>query len=115
MKISKQTIPATPGKYWEVLQSVLEKSVEQALGRKIRAAGGRYYKLGHSGLPDRIIVLPPDGRTIFVELKQDGEELRLRQKYRAAELRSVGADVREVHGKAEADALLRELFPDPGR
>lgn len=93
---------------------MLESSVERALGSKVRKAGGKYYKLGHSGLPDRIIVLPPDGRVVFVELKQEKGKLRLRQEARAAELRAVGADVRAVHGSREANALVQELFPTPG-
>lgn len=93
---------------------MLERSVEQSLGRKVRKAGGRYYKLGQDGLPDRIIVLPPDGRTVFVELKQEKGRLRLRQKVRADELRAVGADVRAIHGTREANALVQELFPALG-
>ena len=52
---------------------MLEKDVEKKLIRGIKKLGGRAYKWvspGNAGVPDRIIIMP-EGRIYFVELKTD--------------------------------------------
>ena len=55
---------------------------EKRLGTLVKELGGRYYKFvspGHSGVPDRLCVLP-HGIVFFVEIKEDGDRLRSHQK-----------------------------------
>lgn len=54
-----------------------EKSVEQALVRAVRAAGGlcpKWVSPGNSGVPDRIVLLP-GARIAFVEVKAPGKHI----------------------------------------
>ena len=50
-----------------------EKEIEKILVECVKRLGGRAYKWtspGNDGVPDRIVILP-DTRVIFVELKTD--------------------------------------------
>lgn len=71
----------------------LEKDIEQTLVRMVRRHGGLCLKWvcpGWSGVPDRIVLLP-EGRIIFVELKrpQSGRASE-RQKWWARKLKTLG-------------------------
>lgn len=82
--------------------------------KAIRSCGGRFFKWvspGEGGVPDRIIVVPPEGRIVFAELKTPVGELSELQKEQARRLRACGCDVRYVYGWEQAEALIRELFP----
>jgi hypothetical protein len=67
---------------------VRERDVELHLVHKVRAAGGLAYKFvspGHRGVPDRIVLMP-DGKVWFVELKAPGkkpteQQLRVHAKF----------------------------------
>lgn len=55
-----------------------EKSIEQKLVREVKAAGGICPKLvcpGYDGMPDRMVLLP-NGRLGFVEVKAPGKKPR---------------------------------------
>lgn len=71
----------------------LEKDVEQALVRMVKRHGGRCLKWvcpGHSGVPDRIILLP-GGRVVFVETKRPkGGRVSSLQEWWGDTLRSMG-------------------------
>ncbi|WP_315067725.1 hypothetical protein [uncultured Clostridium sp.] len=59
-----------------------ENRVERRLVMRVEEIRGKAYKwnpLGVKGVQDRIVLLP-DGRTIFVELKAPGEKPRKLQK-----------------------------------
>ncbi|ABS41879.1 VRR-NUC domain-containing protein [Clostridium botulinum] len=69
-----------------------ESRIEKRLKKEIEKLGGKALKFvspGVSGVPDRIVLLP-EGRIIFVELKAPGKKPRPIQKYRIKELRSLG-------------------------
>lgn len=92
---------------------MLEKDIEARLGKLVKAHGGLYYKFvspSNPGVPDRIIIAP-DGRVIFVELKTEIGHLQHIQEWQISEMRKRGADVRVVQGLAAAKALVAELFP----
>lgn len=92
---------------------MLESSIEAGLRKQVNKRGGLFLKFtspGNDGVPDRIII--DRGRVIFVELKQQGEKPRKLQQKVIERMRGHGADVRVVAGKAEADALVKELWPD---
>lgn len=61
--------------------------VEQAKRRKIKTL-----KFGFDGYPDRIVLLP-EGRVIWVELKRPGQKPRPLQRRRALQLQRAGQEV----------------------
>lgn len=53
-----------------------EKDLEKRFRETVKKAGGKAYKFvspGNAGVPDRLVVLP-DGKVGFVELKQRGKK-----------------------------------------
>lgn len=69
-----------------------EKYIEQALVREVKRNGGLCLKFtspGFSGVPDRIVLLP-EGRITFVEVKAPGKKPRNVQLYVHELLRALG-------------------------
>lgn len=68
-----------------------EKYIEQQLTRTVKSRGGlcEKWNSGTSGWPDRIILLP-DGKFGFVEVKAPGKEPRPLQVHRHEQLRALG-------------------------
>lgn len=92
---------------------MLEKEIERRLALGVREHGGLCYKFvspSTPGVPDRIIITP-DGRVIFVELKTEIGRLANIQKWQISEMQKRGADVRVIKGWAAAKELLAEMFP----
>ena len=86
-----------------------EAAIEQALGRKIKQAGGLFIKLGVDGWPDRIVILP-GGKILWVELKADkGKKARL-QEYRSNQLSDLGCNVFTIKGIEEANKFVTEVI-----
>lgn len=90
----------------------LEKDVEQRLRKGVEALGGRCMKLvsqGNNGMPDRLVLLP-DGRCIFVELKRPKygklSPVQVTQQNRLA---SMGFDVRVLSNNLSVDAFIHEV------
>lgn len=72
-----------------------EKTLERSLAAKIRQLGGLSIKLQgnmYAGMPDRLVLLP-EGRAVFVELKSEGVRPRKLQLVRHEELRALGFKV----------------------
>lgn len=89
-----------------------EKDIETHLKKEVEKLVGLCIKVSpeHTkGIPDRLVVLPPDGRTIWVELKRakDGRLSDL-QKYQHDKLRKLGAQVEVLWTKAEVDDFIRK-------
>ena len=86
---------------------MLEKDIENALVRKVKTLGGMCEKFtspGRRSVPDRIITLP-NGKIVFVEVKNTGKrptELQLRDHERR---RSLGCDVRVIDNMDDANAF----------
>ena len=75
--------------------SMIERDVEKLLVRAVEAVGGIAYKFispGHSGVPDRLVVLP-GGEMFFVELKAPGKHERPLQVQEQERLRALGCKV----------------------
>ena len=90
-----------------------ESAIESRLVRMVRERGGLCYKFvspGNPGVPDRIVITP-DGKTIYVELKTEVGRLANIQQWQIAEMRKRGADVRVVKGLDAAKAFVKEVFP----
>jgi len=57
------------------------------------------------GMPDLVAVRA--GRTVWIEVKREGEEARRQQQRRAIEMREHGAEVFEVDSLFEAREILK--------
>ena len=89
---------------------MLEKELEARLVHGVKALGGRAYKFvspGNVGVPDRIVVLP-EGRIIFVELKADFGRVSAVQQKQIQDLRRVGCRVEVVRGLQGVERFLQE-------
>jgi hypothetical protein len=74
---------------------VLEKDIEKAFVDALRPMGLIVLKFnlqGNTGWPDRLII-GPDGKTVWVELKRPGEEPTKLQRYRHSQLRERNHEV----------------------
>lgn len=91
---------------------ILERDVEQYLGRQAKKFGGRCDKFipdQNNGMPDRILMLP-GGVLIWVETKRcETEDARLLQKMQHLKLRRLGQRVEVIHTKEAVDKLLAEF------
>lgn len=88
-----------------------ESTIEARLVREVRKLGGLCYKFtspGNPGVPDRIVILP-DGRTIYVELKTEIGRLAKIQQWQLEEMRKRGADVRVLKGMDQVTDFLEEV------
>lgn len=88
--------------------SELEKSIEKKLKDMVERRGGLCLKWtcpGWSGVPDRIVLMP-DGRVYFVELKRPkGGKLDPLQEWWAKRLQGLGFECLSVKNKAELAAF----------
>lgn len=86
-----------------------ESAIEALLVRAVHQAGGRCYKWvspGNSGVPDRIVILP-DSRVIFVELKTETGRTSALQDWQIGTLRGLGQAVRVLHGRHEVELFIQ--------
>lgn len=89
-----------------------ESQIESRLVRMVRDRGGLCYKFtspSNPGVPDRIVITP-DGRTIYVELKTEVGRLAKIQRWQISEMQKRGADVRVVRGVEDVKDFIREVF-----
>jgi len=90
-----------------------ESAIEAKLVRMVRDRGGLCYKfvsLGNPGVPDRIVITP-DGKTIYAELKTEVGRLAAIQKWQISEMQKRGMDVRVLKGLPEVRAFVEEVMP----
>lgn len=90
-----------------------ESSVEARLVKLVRARGGLCFKFvspGNPGVPDRIVITP-EGRTVYVELKTEEGRLSAIQKWQHEEMRKRGAEVRTLKGLAQVLDFVEEVLP----
>ena len=88
-----------------------EKTIEQKLVKAVKAVGGIALKLtcpGWGGVPDRLILLP-DTRLAFVEVKAPGETLRPLQVKRKRQLEALGFKVYVIDGEEQIGGVLDEI------
>lgn len=86
---------------------MLEKTIEAALGKKVKTLGGKYEKFtsaGRRSCPDRIITLA-EGRIIFVECKAPGNVATDAQARDHELRRALGCDVRVISTMEQIDAF----------
>ncbi len=88
-----------------------EKTIEQKLVKAVKAVGGIALKLtcpGWGGVPDRLILLP-DTRLAFVEVKAPGETLRPLQVKRKRQLETLGFSVYCIDRPDQIGGVLDEI------
>jgi hypothetical protein len=83
-----------------------EKYLERLLNQRVKELGGFSIKqTSIKGLPDRLVVLP-NNRGIFVELKSTGQKPKKLQKYWLSKFETLGWEVALVDSKEKLEALL---------
>ena len=88
-----------------------EKDIEKALVSAVKSFDGVCWKFvshGISGVPDRIILMP-NGRIAFVELKAPGKEMRPLQVRRKRQLEALGFRVYCIDCKEQIMEVLNEI------
>lgn len=90
---------------------MLEKQIEQNLRIKVKSIGGlalKFVSPGMVGVPDRIVLLP-DGRIYFVELKAPGKKPSPKQVKMAQILASLGHQVRVIDSMESVKEFINEI------
>lgn len=91
-----------------------ERQIEQKFVKAVKAAGGIAPKLtcpGFDGMPDRMVLMP-EGRIGFVEVKAPAEKPRPLQLSRHRLLRRLGFKVYVLDGAEQIEIILREIGGD---
>ncbi len=88
-----------------------EKNIEQKFVKAVKSAGGIAPKLtcpGFDGMPDRLVLMP-EGRIGFVEVKAPGKEPRPLQVRRHEMLRNLGFKVYVLDDPEQIGGILHEI------
>ena len=87
-----------------------EKVIERELVRAVKAVGGMCPKLispGTDGMPDRMVLLP-EARIGFVEVKASGQKPRPLQERRHTQLRELGFMVFVLDDPEQISGIIAE-------
>nr|WP_288978306.1 VRR-NUC domain-containing protein [uncultured Blautia sp.] len=88
-----------------------ENVIERQLAMAVKKMGGMAVKFvspGLDGVPDRIVLLP-DKKMAFVELKAPGKKLRPLQEKRRRQLEALGFSVYVIDGAEQIGGVLDEI------
>ena len=88
-----------------------EKVIEQKLTLMVKSRGGicpKFVSPGFDGMPDRIVLMP-DGRMAFVEVKAPGKVPRPLQISRHKLLRGLGFKVYVLDNAEQIGGILDEI------
>lgn len=88
-----------------------ENVIERQLAMAVKKMGGMAVKFvspGLDGVPDRIVLLP-DKKMAFVELKAPGKKLRPLQQKRRRQLEALGFPVYVIDGAEQIGGVLDEI------
>lgn len=88
-----------------------ERQIEQKLVKAVKAVGGIAPKLvspGFDGMPDRMVLIP-DGRVGFVEVKASGKKPGPLQLSRQRLLRRLGFKVYVLDDEDQIKFILQEI------
>ena len=88
-----------------------EKTIEEHLVKAVRLMGSlapKFVSPGLDGVPDRLLLLP-DGRMAFAELKAPGKQLRPLQIRRKRQLETLGFRVFVIDNTDQIGGVLSEL------
>lgn len=88
-----------------------EKEIEKRLVQEVKKRGGLCWKFtspGIDGVPDRIVLMP-DGKIAFVELKAPGKKMRPLQVFRKSQLEKLNFDVYCIDEIEQITEVLHEI------
>ena len=88
-----------------------ERNIEKSLVRAVKKQGGlcpKFVSPGLDGVPDRIILMP-DARIAFAEVKAPGKKLRPQQVKRKRQLEQLGFRVYRLDGCEQIGEMIREI------
>lgn len=88
-----------------------ESSLERRLKNEVQKLGGLALKFtspGMTGVPDRLILLP-NGKTVFVEMKAPGKKLRPIQAKRKRDFEKLGHRVYKLDSVSSIQAFIQEV------
>lgn len=88
-----------------------EKTIEQKLVSAVRSKGGiapKFVSPGFDGMPDRLVLLP-DGKCGFVEVKAPGRKPRPLQETRIILLRRLGFSVFVLDDESQIPQIISEI------
>lgn len=88
-----------------------ENVIERQLALAVKKMGGMAVKFvspGLDGVPDRIVLLP-NKKMAFVELKAPGKKLRTLQEKRRRQLEALGFPVYVIDGAEQIGGVLDEI------
>lgn len=88
-----------------------EKQVEQALIKAVKARGGicpKFVSPGLSGVPDRLVLMP-NRKMGFVEVKAPGKKPRALQLYRMKQLTDLGFKCFVLDEVEQIPALIEKI------
>lgn len=88
-----------------------ERDVEKYLTDQVRKAGGRAYKFvssGNAGVPDRLVLFP-EGRATFVELKAPGKKPTPLQIASGRKIENLGFTVLVIDSKEGVNQFIQEI------
>lgn len=89
-----------------------EKYLEQILTKEVKKLGGlalKFVSPGVAGVPDRIVLLP-NGKLAFVELKAPGKKMRPLQIKRKKQLESLGFLVYCIDSLKGIEDFVRDVM-----
>ena len=88
-----------------------EKDLERRMVRTVKNMGGlalKFVSPGMAGVPDRLVLLP-DGKMAFAEMKAPGRKPRPLQGLRHEQLRDLGFRVYVIDGKEQIGGMLDDI------
>ena len=98
------------------MRNLLEKDIEKYLRVEIKKIGGIAYKLvspGNLGVPDRLVLLP-NGKIYFVELKAPGGKLRPTQVAQHRRISNLGFKVLTLDRKEAVNGFMNKIQESDG-
>lgn len=88
-----------------------EQSIEKYLCRLVKEAGGMCVKLvpNPAGLPDRLVIMP-DGRNVYVEMKAEGGYVTPIQTATHVRLRRMNQKVYVLWSYDDVDWFMEKIY-----
>lgn len=91
-----------------------ERTIEQKLAIAVKKHGGicpKFTSPGFDGMPDRIVLMP-NGKMAFVEVKAPGEKPRPLQRARHGMLKQLGFKVYVLNSVEQIEMIIHEIGGD---
>ena len=91
-----------------------EKEIEKKLTQETKKRGGlalKFVSPGFDGMPDRILLMP-EGKVVFVEVKAPGKRPRPLQMARHKLLRDLGFSVFILDDESQITKIIEEIGGD---